>query len=83
MSKNRYSTRFNFDIYFCVLEAKEQVLANLANFAYDPINYDFLRKLKVIDIFLDNLSESNIKLQEFAVAGLCNLCLGEMFLCYC
>ncbi|RUP42930.1 hypothetical protein BC936DRAFT_137878 [Jimgerdemannia flammicorona] len=33
-------------------EAKRQVLANLANFAYDPINYDWLWQLNVIDLFL-------------------------------
>ncbi|XP_075418310.1 armadillo repeat-containing protein 7 isoform X2 [Tenrec ecaudatus] len=28
-------------------DAKEQVLANLANFAYDPNNYQYLRQLRV------------------------------------
>ncbi|XP_012588580.1 PREDICTED: armadillo repeat-containing protein 7 isoform X4 [Condylura cristata] len=28
-------------------DAKEQVLANLANFAYDPSNYQYLRQLQV------------------------------------
>ncbi|XP_051014989.1 armadillo repeat-containing protein 7 isoform X3 [Acomys russatus] len=28
------------------LDAKEQVLANLANFAYDPGNYQYLRQLQ-------------------------------------
>ncbi|XP_063230150.1 armadillo repeat-containing protein 7-like isoform X2 [Bacillus rossius redtenbacheri] len=56
-------------------EAKEQVLANLANFAYDPINYEFLRQLKVIDLFLDQLSEDDPRIARCAVAGLCNLCL--------
>lgn len=37
---------------FCILEAKEQVLANLANFAYDPINYEYMRALKIPDLFL-------------------------------
>ncbi|XP_032097621.1 armadillo repeat-containing protein 7 isoform X3 [Cebus imitator] len=27
-------------------DAKEQVLANLANFAYDPNNYEYLRQLQ-------------------------------------
>ncbi|XP_030683874.1 armadillo repeat-containing protein 7 isoform X5 [Nomascus leucogenys] len=27
-------------------DAKEQVLANLANFAYDPSNYEYLRQLQ-------------------------------------
>lgn len=49
----------------------------MANFAYDPINYDFLRNLKVLDLFLDNLAESDQVLQKFAICGLCNLCLGK------
>ncbi|XP_066994141.2 armadillo repeat-containing protein 7 [Anabrus simplex] len=56
-------------------EAKIQVLANLANFAYDPINYEYLRQLKVIDIFLDELSKTQSPLIQFAIAGLCNLAL--------
>lgn len=34
------------------IEAKQQVLANLANFAYDPINFNMLWDLKVVDLFL-------------------------------
>ncbi|GFG34246.1 hypothetical protein Cfor_08199 [Coptotermes formosanus] len=56
-------------------EAKEQVLANLANFAYDPINYEFLRKLNVIDLFLDQLSEENTNFVRIGLGGLCNLAL--------
>ncbi|KAJ1071918.1 hypothetical protein CapIbe_017392 [Capra ibex] len=55
-------------------DAKEQVLANLANFAYDPGNYEYLRQLQVLDLFLDSLSEENETLVEFAIGGLCNLC---------
>ena len=33
-------------------EYKLQVLANLANFAYDPVNYDFFRQLNILDLFL-------------------------------
>ncbi|XP_047410358.1 armadillo repeat-containing protein 7-like [Sciurus carolinensis] len=55
-------------------DAKEQVLANLANFAYDPNNYQYLRQLQVVDLFLDSLSEENETLVEFAIGGLCNLC---------
>ncbi|XP_042771906.1 armadillo repeat-containing protein 7 isoform X2 [Panthera leo] len=49
-------------------DAKEQVLANLANFAYDPSNYQYLRQLQVLDLFLDSLSEENENLVEFAIA---------------
>lgn len=63
-------------------EAKQQVLGNLANFAYDPINYDFLRNLKVLDLFLDHLAESDQVLQKFAICGLCNLCLGKFKVFY-
>ncbi|KMQ93633.1 armadillo repeat-containing protein 7 [Lasius niger] len=58
-------------------DAKEQVLANLANFAYDPINYGYIRQLQIIDIFLETLSENNPKLIRFAIGGICNLCLGD------
>ncbi|XP_032562374.1 armadillo repeat-containing protein 7 isoform X1 [Chiroxiphia lanceolata] len=58
-------------------EAKEQVLANLANFAYDPKNYEYLRQLQVLDLFLDMLTEDNETLVEFAIGGLCNLCLDK------
>ncbi|XP_005108946.1 armadillo repeat-containing protein 7 [Aplysia californica] len=60
-------------------DAKEQVLANLANFAYDPINYAHFKKLNVIDLFLDCLEDSNENLIEFAVGGLCNCCLDKDF----
>lgn len=53
-------------------ETKQQVMANLANFAYDPINYEYLRTLNVLDLFLDGLEESDEKLVEFAVGGICN-----------
>ncbi|KAK3089130.1 hypothetical protein FSP39_001074 [Pinctada imbricata] len=58
-------------------EAKLEVLANLANFAYDPVNYEYMRKLNVIDLFLDCLDESNEKLVEFSIGGLCNICLDK------
>ncbi|XP_015670528.1 armadillo repeat-containing protein 7 [Protobothrops mucrosquamatus] len=58
--------------------AKEQVLANLANFAYDPQNYEYLRQLRVLDLFLDMLTEDNDSLVEFALGGLCNLCLDKI-----
>lgn len=50
-------------------EAKEQVLANLANFAYDPKNYEYLRQLQVLDLFLDMLTEDNETLVEFAIGS--------------
>ncbi|NWR66298.1 ARMC7 protein, partial [Bucorvus abyssinicus] len=69
-------------------EAKEQVLANLANFAYDPRNYEYLRQLQVLDLFLDMLTEDNETLVDslsctcrtfsFVLpGGLCNLCLDK------
>ncbi|KAH9515443.1 Armadillo repeat-containing protein 7 [Bulinus truncatus] len=58
-------------------DAKEQVLANLANFAYDPINYEYFKKLNIVDIFLDCLEENNDKLIEFSIGGVCNCCLDK------
>ncbi|MED6276616.1 hypothetical protein CHARACLAT_004807 [Characodon lateralis] len=54
-------------------EAKEQVLANLANFAYDPKNMEYLHELQVPDLFLDMLAEENENFVEFGMGGLCNL----------
>eukprot|EP00897_Mesotaenium_endlicherianum_P010796 jgi/Mesen1/9745/ME000695S09055 len=55
-------------------EAKEQVVANLANFAYDPVNYEHLRKLHAVDLFLDCLTEPSERLVEFGMGGICNCC---------
>jgi transcription initiation factor IIF auxiliary subunit len=32
---------------YLAAETKEQVVAHLANFAYDPFNYDILRKVHI------------------------------------
>ncbi|CAH0406059.1 unnamed protein product [Chilo suppressalis] len=59
-------------------DAKCQVLANLANFAYDPINYTYIRDVGVLDIFLYVVkNETDTKLVHFATAGICNLCLDH------
>lgn len=55
------------------MECKEQVLANLANFAYDPYNYQFFQEIGIIPIFLAELTvDRNEKLTEFAMSGICN-----------
>ena len=52
------------------------MLANLANFAYDPINYDHFRKLNILDLFLDVVAEEmDEKMIEYAMGGICNCCL--------
>eukprot|EP00898_Chlorokybus_atmophyticus_P001322 jgi/Chlat1/2190/Chrsp17S08747 len=53
-------------------DIKVRIAANLANFAYDPINYGFIRQLHIIDLFLDCLTEPSPHLVEFGIAGLCN-----------
>ena len=60
-------------------EYRLQVLANLANFAYDPINYDHFRKLNILDLFLDVIAEdTDEKAIEFAMGGVCNCCLDKL-----
>jgi len=59
------------------LESKRQVLANLANFAYDPVNYVHIRTQRVIDLFIEQLTSDDNKLIAFAAAGLCNLVNGN------
>ncbi|KAG6507098.1 armadillo repeat-containing protein 7-like [Zingiber officinale] len=53
-------------------ESKERIVANLANFAYDPYNYEFMRQLNVLELFLDCITEPNEKLVEFGIGGICN-----------
>ena len=64
---------FITNVLFKFLESQEQVLANLANFAYDPLNYHYLRELKVIDIFISGLSSRNEFFNLYCIKGLCNL----------
>ncbi|XP_074112942.1 uncharacterized protein LOC141536363 [Cotesia typhae] len=59
-------------------EARKQVLANLSNFAYDPVNYDYMRQLRIVDLFLHVLSESDKVFVQYAIGGLCNLCLDPI-----
>lgn len=40
------------------IDYKQQVLANLANFAYDPVNYDYFRELNILDLFLGKMYKS-------------------------
>ncbi|XP_029653512.1 armadillo repeat-containing protein 7 [Octopus sinensis] len=58
-------------------DAKKEILANLANFGYDPLNYGFFRQLNILDLFLDSLEDNDEKMVEFSIAGLCNCCLDE------
>ncbi|XP_056326074.1 armadillo repeat-containing protein 7 [Danio aesculapii] len=80
--KNRFSVSDRFEYLQGLVtefqdtdseEAKEQVLANLANFAYDPSNMEALRTLQVTELFLDMLTEENENFVEFGIGGLCNL----------
>ena len=56
-------------------ENKLQVLANLANFAYDPINYEYFRQLNILDLFLgekkSTVSLENISPKKSALIFLC------------
>ncbi|KAF9334584.1 Armadillo repeat-containing protein 7 [Podila minutissima] len=56
-------------------ERRTKILASLGNFAYDPINYAWLRELNVVDLFLDCLPTENVANRRHAIAGLCNLSL--------
>lgn len=69
---DEYSTTVDLDL-------KQQVVANLANFCYDPKNFDFMERLNIIDLFTDVLQENDDKLIEFAMAGLCNLTTSVNF----
>ena len=57
-------------------ELKTQILANLVNFSYDPINYERLRELKIVSLFVDcietdeNLNSTKV---HMGISGICNL----------
>lgn len=46
----------------------------MANFAYDPINFAFMKKLNIVELFLDCLDEEDEKLKGFGMAGISNCC---------
>nr|XP_029707581.1 uncharacterized protein LOC109418323 [Aedes albopictus] len=60
------------------LEAQQQVTANLANFAYDPINWNHLKQAKAHELFVEILTGSVVDpaLLVHAAAGICNICLN-------
>ncbi|XP_017856281.1 PREDICTED: uncharacterized protein LOC108609095 [Drosophila arizonae] len=60
------------------VEALEQVTANLANFAYDPINWPYLHEAEALEVFVTALDTQNPNLQLHAAAALCNFCLDEI-----
>ncbi|XP_017141219.1 armadillo repeat-containing protein 7 isoform X1 [Drosophila miranda] len=58
-------------------EALEQVTANLANFAYDPINWPHLHEAEAFDVFIASLKVQNQNLQVHGIAAICNICLDK------
>ena len=59
-------------------EAQRQIVANLGNFAYDPINYRAFARLRVVDLFLDCLLEPDEELVEHAISALANCAAGPL-----
>uniref|UniRef100_A0AAG5CYV8 Uncharacterized protein n=1 Tax=Anopheles atroparvus TaxID=41427 RepID=A0AAG5CYV8_ANOAO len=62
------------------LEAQQQVTANLANFAYDPINWQFLLQAKAHELFYEILQQSGQGVVDrllvlHAIVGLTNIAL--------
>lgn len=64
-------------VFFSISEAQEQVTANLANFAYDPINWQYLKDGAAIELFLELLSSQNPRLVLHGTAALCNIIPGS------
>lgn len=63
-------------LFELIADAQREVLANLGNFAYNPVNFQFFRQLNIIDMFINELSNEDPSLQQFAISGLCNLSAG-------
>ena len=47
-----------------VAHAKQEIVANLANFAYNPVNHEHLQKLNVVDLFLDLTDDEDLILRR-------------------
>uniref|UniRef100_A0A182YLJ1 MaoC-like domain-containing protein n=1 Tax=Anopheles stephensi TaxID=30069 RepID=A0A182YLJ1_ANOST len=65
------------------IEAQQQVTANLANFAYDPINWKFLRDAKAHELFYEIIQQSlqgvvDRLLVLHSIVGLTNLSLDPV-----
>ncbi|XP_049281211.1 armadillo repeat-containing protein 7 [Anopheles funestus] len=65
------------------IEAQQQVTANLANFAYDPINWTFLREAKAHELFYEIVQQSlqgvvDRFLVLHAIVGLANISLDPV-----
>ena len=55
----------------------------MANFAYDPINYEHFRQLNILDMFLDVVAEeTDEKMIEYGMGGICNCCLDPLNMSY-
>ena len=46
------------------VSAKHEIVANLANFAYNSINHEHLQKLNVVDLFLDLTDDEDLVLRR-------------------
>uniref|UniRef100_A0A182K561 Armadillo repeat-containing domain-containing protein n=1 Tax=Anopheles christyi TaxID=43041 RepID=A0A182K561_9DIPT len=65
------------------IEAQQQVTANLANFAYDPINWKFLREAKAHELFYDIVQQATRSVVDrllllHAIVGLTNISLDPV-----
>jgi hypothetical protein len=60
-------------------DRKHFIIRHLANFAYDPINFDFFIKFGVLELFLDNLRSSS-EFLKCSISGICNCSLGDLAL---
>ena len=61
------------------IDKRLQSLCHLANFAYDPLNYEHFEKLNIVEFFIDVLFFNDTDSQEFefAMSGLANLACGK------
>ncbi|KAH8549421.1 hypothetical protein BGW37DRAFT_116919 [Umbelopsis sp. PMI_123] len=61
------------------IDSKRKILANLSNFAYDPINYRWLYQACAAELFVDAFSdpEGDPELRRIGLFGLCNSALDH------
>ena len=60
-----------------VIETKRNLCAHLSNFTYDPINNEWLRKLNVMQLFLEGLKEEDESIKKHCINALANCASGK------
>lgn len=73
--KNKKAIYFQIIKTDNLIDDKMAALVHLANFAYDPVNYEYFENLNLVEFFLDlvYMNDVNSAVTWCAIGGICNL----------